>query len=644
MSPTLLEAAWSGSAMPYVRVRLSDRDAGVPRLRFARWYSGSEPDGPAGVALPADGSLVRARIDPGSSTLFVQRVTTPSSTSDFSAWSALATAMAAPGFGLHAAGSLVLLVYWDGVNVLVRDSTDAGATFGAHVPVTTVAGLEGIACAVRADGAGFIAWSAGGVVHAMTRPAGGAWSLPVAWTHSLASVSGLAAGDTEDWSLLVSGEDGSGATGCWSTRLGSGLSGPPGHWSPLAPIALASPGLDVGYRAAGVFAAGAPRASFVESYAGAGAFDRTMLGTGMAGAAFDDGEWREPVPFEHASPWGLAAANGASEVYLASPSGVWRAAPNGSPTEVTDAVVALRYEADRRGERLQLTLDAATLPIAPVVGAEVDCSPGYLTDVGLEAVPGRLLWATSIERRGGEVRVTAEGALGRLARWRAPRLLSWQPGAATVATIARSIARTAGVRLAAGGASLGATTLTPGFTVRAGESGAAALARLVGRLPDQLLGRGVDLLLVERDPAEAPTHAYGTTHPLRALELSDVAGGATWARVLGGGAVGEAVSASAGSLAEVGGGAIAVVVDPAATTAGLAAQRAASELRRAALGRELGTLEAAPNPGHEPGDVVEVTDATLGLDGARYRLTSVAFDYARQPRGRYAMRLGLGVV
>ena len=72
--------------------------------------------------------------------------------------------------------------------------------------------------------------------------------------------------------------------------------------------------------------------------------------------------------------------------------------------------------------------------------------------------------------------------------------------------------------------------------------------------------------------------------------------------------------------------------------------RAEAVLRRAALAEVRGTLEAAPHPGHEPGDVIDVTDATLGLDAQAFRLTSVAFDYTRQPRGTYLMRLGLGNV
>lgn len=635
-SSTLIEAARSGSATPYVRVRLSDRDAGVPTLRFARWYEGAEIDGPAGVAVPTDGSLVRARIDPSTDTLYLQRIATPSDASDYSAWSSLATAEATPGVGLHAAGTRALVAYYDGAAVRVRESTDSGATFGSATALVTAGGVTAAACAIRADGAALAAWAIGGVVTTASRSTGGSWASPVAWSHSLASVSGLALTDAEDWALLVSGEHGDGSPGCWSTRLGSGVGGPPGVWSAIAPVLVASPGLDVSYRATGVAAAGAPRALLVESYAGAGAFDRTMLATGLAGGAFEDGEWREPAPFEHTSPWGLASAARGAHAYLASPSGVWHAVLGGSPVDVTASVVAAQYEASGRIERLRLTLNASLLGTPPSVGTEVEFAPGYVTDAGLELAAGRILWVAAIERRRDEVRVTAEGVLGRLARWHSPRQVSWSAGDWTVAQIARGIARACGVRAVTGSASLDATTLTPGFVVRAGESALAATTRLLDRVPDAVFGRGLDLRIVERDPDEAATYAYGSTHALRSVELRQGPRTPGWTRVLGSSAVGETISGS--------GGGVAVVVDASVTSGDIANARAEAVLRRATLAEEIGTLEAAPHPGHEPGDVIEVSDATLGLEARAFRVTSVEYGYTRQPRGTYVMRLGLGNV
>ena len=55
ISSTLLAAQRAASATPHLRVRLYDRDASVARLRWQRWYEGSEPDGPCAAGLPCAG-------------------------------------------------------------------------------------------------------------------------------------------------------------------------------------------------------------------------------------------------------------------------------------------------------------------------------------------------------------------------------------------------------------------------------------------------------------------------------------------------------------------------------------------------------------------------------------------------------------
>src|SRR5690606_31621412 len=127
----------------------------------------------------------------------------------------------------------------------------------------------------------------------------------------------------------------------------------------------------------------------------------------------------------------------------------------------------------------------------------------------------------------------------------------------------------AGIRAITGDASLPATTLTPGFSVRPGESAAAAIARLLERVPDQVFGRGFDLRLVERDPDEGSPYVYGPgagEHVVHRLEVRDALGAPAWARVLGLGAVGEAVGTFEG-------GHVAVVLDAAVTSPTIAAAR-----------------------------------------------------------------------
>lgn len=158
-----------------------------------------------------------------------------------------------------------------------------------------------------------------------------------AWDHALDAVHSLAVSDQVNWAVLVGGVDGEGRAGCWSTQLGSGLGGPPREWSALTPLVLASPRMGVTYRAAGIAQAGVPRALLVERYeggnGGAGAFDRGMLTTALAGATFADGAWRDPVALEIEAPYGLGAAR-VGGVLLLCTAGVWGASADSALVDV----------------------------------------------------------------------------------------------------------------------------------------------------------------------------------------------------------------------------------------------------------------------------------------------------------------------
>ena len=65
-------------------------------------------------------------------------------------------------------------------------------------------------------------------------------------------------------------------------------------------------------------------------------------------------------------------------------------------------------------------------------------------------------------------------------------------------------------------------------------------------------------------------------------------------------------------------------------------------MRRAALETSRGTVTVPVHPGHEPGDVVAVTDATLGLEATRFRVSEVRLRFDRAARHpRYEQTLSL---
>src|SRR5690606_3173121 len=126
-----------------------------------------------------------------------------------------------------------------------------------------------------------------------------------------------------------------------------------------------------------------------------------LLVAGLAGGAFEQGEWRDPAPFAHASPWGVALASDGSDVYASAAGGLWHASAIAAPVDVSAAVLAATYDASHAAERLRLTLDATLVESAGAViegGTEVEFSPGYETDGGPAAAVGRGAWVTSVAR------------------------------------------------------------------------------------------------------------------------------------------------------------------------------------------------------------------------------------------------------
>ena len=268
LSATLRAAQQSASVEPYLRVRLFDRDVGAIRLRWQRLYTGAEPAGPCALAVPADGSLLRVRIDPGTGALTRQRVASPGPGSDFTNWTTIATVDATPRCGLATAGTRALIasVRTDNVSVEVRESINSGASFPvSQVVATGPAAATAVAVAMEADASAAVLYASSGTVYSVSRSGLGAWSAPAAWSQSLAAVNGLAAFFEVDYNVLVSGTNAAGDAGVWSTILGAGGAVPPGTWLGLSEVVAAAANTSTSYLASGVTRADAPQAAFVES-------------------------------------------------------------------------------------------------------------------------------------------------------------------------------------------------------------------------------------------------------------------------------------------------------------------------------------------------------------------------------------------
>jgi hypothetical protein len=184
--------------------------------------------------------------------------------------------------------------------------------------------------------------------------------------------------------------------------------------------------------------------------------------------------------------------------------------------------------------------------------------------------------------------------------------------------------------------------------VAEGESLAAALRRClraVGvyvrfwREQDAAHADPVRATALSPTPGDASVYSYGDgQHPLWRAQLG-LAGGQVVndVEVYGEGAHGQATDF--GHLATWGKRLVEKVHDRTLATAAACDARAArvlEEEQRRGLG---GWVEAPVNVGQEVMDVVDVTDATAGLSGRRYRVRALAFVYDGR---RFASRLELG--
>jgi len=185
LTSALLAAQKDQSALPYVKVTVSNEIAGVVRLRWERLYAGSETDAHHAVAMPDDGSLLRLRVDPAGPTLYYQRIASPDDESDYATWSSLG-AVADADVALASSGDDVVRAYVaaNGSDIKVEDSSDDGATFGSAVTVASLANVASLGIALKANGDAVLVYADATTVHAVRR-ASGSWGTPAAWTNSV---------------------------------------------------------------------------------------------------------------------------------------------------------------------------------------------------------------------------------------------------------------------------------------------------------------------------------------------------------------------------------------------------------------------------------------------------------------------------
>ena len=338
LSNSLLRAQRSSSAKPWVRVEALDRMAGIARLRFQRVHTGSEAEGPHALTIPADGALIRARVDPTNShNLYVQRISNPSPTSDFTQWVSLGPASRDGDVALCSAGADVLLfsVSSNRRTLYVRASADSGATFGQAVYVTTASSpITWLAADLKLDGTALLLYALDNAGLYAIRRSSGSWGYTRLWSNSLSRIHGVAVHYNGDWNVAVAGRDSTGRkNGVWSTVFGDGAAQTFDTWSALKPVTEVEHVSGLDFRAPFIDHPDVDRLFFIEQVTGA--HNRPFYTFTQPSASYLDNLWREPAAFDLDTAHGLAIGHTANDVWLSTANGVWSAPLNPPPLDLS---------------------------------------------------------------------------------------------------------------------------------------------------------------------------------------------------------------------------------------------------------------------------------------------------------------------
>jgi hypothetical protein len=664
LSSTLLAAQKQETATPYVKIEAKNKVAGAVRNDWTRLYEGSEDDYFHAVTMPGDGSLIRVRATPPGDgrKLYRQRVASPGPASNFSQWtytSQYNVVVAAAA----SAGSEASIFWVKSSREIGRiKSTDYGASWGSpeiidYSPTTSIYGLAA-ACKSNGDLAIFFAEQSNLYVK---KNIGSQWQAKAAWDKSTGNLSGVAGFYDGDWQLLVTGVDTSGNYKLWSLVYGDGGDVPAGTWSALKELASAPSGGDFAYRQPFLDKTDVHRCFFVEKFTGTEAYSRPFWSHSISGAAFTDGLWREPVPFNLSSEYGLALAHHGDYSWLSCPDGVWRASPAVNTIDLTADVINIRQELGEESGGLTVELrnddgkyaapgqgDLAVL----VAGCEIDFSPGYVTDAGNECSAGICFTLESREHinAGGKAGLVlhARDGWGTLENWKAGHQFRWNKSSATtnVRDIIAFILARVGLKLEVISQSSAATGYYPDFTVSPGNNGRAAVRKLLTFVPDVIFIEGNTAYLINPLSSDSSVYDYGCEHRIwegryrrdtRKINRIQVEGCDT-----GSDEIILADSFNWGDISQIH-DRLYQIDDRNIDTVASARQRGEACLRQMEIESAGGAILVPVNCGQQLYDVIGVTDALAGLDEQKLRVLEIVTVY-NPGRGKYRQRLLLGKV
>lgn len=658
LSADLLAAQRSASTEPQVDVTVENHIGGMRRLEYKSINTTANTLGKHDVCVAGDGSVTRVRSDNAGGILY-QRNTEPGNGFNYAgAWTTL---VAAEGTQVACAakGARVMIIYSNaaGTSIKMVESTDNGATYTAPVTVVTPGGImKDLAVAYKnSTGDCGIAWTTSTQL-AIIRRAAGAFGAASAHATGLNGL-GVAMTYVFDYELVVTGADAAAALRVWTTIHGDGNDAPPNTWGALDVQVAAETGSNVLYQAPSIVYTDTYRINFTEADSFTGGPTRVYRTTMHPSMTYAAGPFtlRAPVPVDYTAPHGYAVAADANYLYQTAPDRVSRAAIAQVLTTLTPNVIAVHIDEDATATRGYIDLDnsAGTYagPPDPIaIGNLVGVSWGYRTASGLQSSRMADLWIAAHEYRRASapsgrsvLRLHLEGGWELLRRSRQRTQVVHTADA--YLTILNRIFSRAGLQLTTSAPSSRSTTVSPKFTIAADTSGYAAALAALQFLADRIRMRNLaGALLTEPLASAASDYTFGTSHPLRSVELlteppavTEAQASATPAAVF---IYGDAIDYANREQTI---GTIDEQRDWTSTGAAAAAATAVAHLRQRALDARAGQLIAPPNCGQELLDEIDFTDLLVSATAVTRRVAGIRWRYDRH-RQTYEQTLILGAM
>jgi hypothetical protein len=664
LTSTLLAAQKQATAVPYIKVEVTNKIVGVVRYDWERVYNGTEEDYLHALTLPGDGSLIRVRVTPPTDAqkLYRQRVSNPGPESDFSQWTDTGqynvVAVAAASLGAEVS------IFWIKTNREIRriKSTDNGVNWGSPelIGYSPTTAINGMAAAYKTTGDLAIFYADQSTLY-VRKNISGQWQSPSAWDKSTGNLSGAACVYDADWNLLVTGLDTSGNYRLWSLVYGDGSDVDAGSWSDLKEIAAAPSGGDFEFRQPFLDKPDSYRCFFTEKFTGTEVYNRPFWSHSIPDTGFIDNLWREPVPFNLSSEYGLAIVHHGDYAWLSNNFGVWTAGLAVESLDLTADVTGLKCDNGLNSGRLTVELrnddgryaapgegDLSVLDI----GCEIEVSPGYVTGAGNEYSDGLCYSIESREHAssGGKANFTLKARDGwsALEDWKAKYQFRWNKTSEdmSVKDIMAFILARAGLKLEVISQSSSVTSFYPDITLSAGTDGRSVVQKLLSFVPDVLFIEGNTAYLVNPVSSDTSIYGYGGGHVLLEGRYRRDAQGINRVQVEGydsGGAEVVITDSFSWDEVDVVYDRLKQVEDRNIGTVAEAQQRGQAILRQSEIEAVDGSILVPVNCGQQLFDVIDVTDGRAGLVAEKKRVLGISLEF-HPVRGEYAQRLRLGAV